>query len=81
MLMAMHPPGFPAAIPPLVGATLRLREVLQRNHASVRLLEKCGFSFLEVVPPSAAEPEVLLRYARTRRGAVGDRERPSVPAI
>jgi [ribosomal protein S5]-alanine N-acetyltransferase len=54
--------------------------VVQRNHASVRLLEKCGFSLLEVVPPSVAEPEVLLRYARTRRATVGDRERPSVPA-
>lgn len=29
MLMAMHPPGFPAAIPPLVGATLRLRELTE----------------------------------------------------
>jgi len=51
--------------------------VLQRNHASVRLLEKSGFSRLEVVPPTAAEPEVLLRYARTRRGAEGVRERPT----
>lgn len=54
--------------------------VLQRNHALIRLLEKSGFSRLEVVAPSAAEPEVLLRYARTRRPTVGDREHPSVPA-
>lgn len=54
--------------------------VLQRNHASVRLLETSGFSRLEVVPPTAAEPEVLLRYARTRRGAEGVRERPTLLA-
>ena len=29
MLLAMHPPGFPAATPPLVGATLRLRELTE----------------------------------------------------
>lgn len=54
--------------------------VLQRNHALIWLLEKSGFSRLEVVAPSAAESEVLLRYARTRRPTVGDREHPSVPA-
>ncbi len=54
--------------------------VLQRNHASVRLLEKTSFSRLEVVPPTAAEPEVLLRYARTRREAERVRERPTLPA-
>lgn len=37
-------------------------EVLQRNRASVRLLEKVGFSLRSVVPPTEREPEVLLHY-------------------
>jgi [ribosomal protein S5]-alanine N-acetyltransferase len=45
-----------------VGLTEIRAEVLQRNHASVRLLEKAGFSLLQVLPPTAAEPEVLLLY-------------------
>jgi [ribosomal protein S5]-alanine N-acetyltransferase len=45
-----------------VGLTEIRAEVLQRNHASIRILEKAGFSLLQVLPPTAAEPEVLLLY-------------------
>lgn len=46
-----------------VGLSEIQAEVLQRNRASLRLLEKTGFTLREVVPPTAGEPEVLLRYA------------------
>lgn len=39
-------------------------EVLQRNAASIRLLEKCGFELDRVLEPSADEPETLLLYKR-----------------
>lgn len=38
-------------------------EVLQRNPASARMLEKTGFSMLRVLPPTELEPEVMLLYA------------------
>lgn len=37
-------------------------EVLQRNPASIRLLEKSGFGFVRLQPPTPAEPEVMLQY-------------------
>lgn len=37
-------------------------EVLQRNLASIRLLEKSGFCFVRLQPPTPAEPEVMLQY-------------------
>lgn len=40
-------------------------EVLQRNRASVRLLEKTGFRLVRELPPTHDEPEALLLYART----------------
>lgn len=39
-------------------------EVLQRNAASVRLLEKCRFTLAEVLPPTIEDPEVMLLYRR-----------------
>jgi [ribosomal protein S5]-alanine N-acetyltransferase len=46
---------------------LALREiqaqVLQRNPASIRLLEKAGFFKCGVIPPTATEPEELLLYS------------------
>jgi len=44
-------------------------EVLQRNPASIRLLEKTGFQLLRVNPATAAEPEELLLYALARRAS------------
>ena len=41
-------------------------EVLQRNRASVRLLEKTGFRLVRELPPTHEEPEVLLSYALAR---------------
>lgn len=43
-------------------------EVLERNFASIRLLEKVGFHRVCVLPPTAVEPEGLLLYVLTRRG-------------
>lgn len=46
---------------------LRLREiraeVLQRNPASIRLLEKAGFRKVRDLPPTDVEPEVMILYA------------------
>jgi len=41
-------------------------EVLQRNPASIRLLEKAGFKMIRVQPPTEAEPEVMIVYALSR---------------
>ena len=41
-------------------------EVLERNPASIRMLEKAGFRQIARLAPCAAEPEVMLRYAATR---------------
>lgn len=38
-------------------------EVLQRNAASIRLLEKCGFRRIRVNPPTEDEPEELVLYS------------------
>lgn len=38
-------------------------EVLQRNAASIRLLEKVGFKRVRVLSPTDAEPEVMILYA------------------
>lgn len=47
-------------------------EVLQRNSASIRLLEKSGFNFVRLQPPTPAEPEVMLQYLLMNpRQAVG----------
>lgn len=43
-------------------------EVLQRNPASIRLLEKSGFRLLRVKPATAVEPEELLLYVRSCDG-------------
>lgn len=50
-----------------LGLTEIQAEVLQRNPASIRLLEKTGFQLLRVTPATAAEPEELLLYALARR--------------
>ncbi len=41
-------------------------EVLQRNPASKRLLEKAGLSMIRVLPTTDAEPEVMVLYALSR---------------
>ena len=38
-------------------------EVLQRNSASIRLLEKTGFRMVRVLPPTEAEPEIMLAFS------------------
>src|SRR5438477_5359475 len=50
-----------------LGVTEIQAEVLQRNSASIRLLEKVGFQLLHVIPATASEPEELLRYVLSRR--------------
>jgi [ribosomal protein S5]-alanine N-acetyltransferase len=52
-----------------VGLSEIRAEVLQRNRASIRLLEKTGFNLARVLPATASEPEVLLRYTLSRGGA------------
>ena len=42
-------------------------QVLERNHPSIRLLEKAGFHLVRALPPSTAEPEAMLLYALSRR--------------
>jgi [ribosomal protein S5]-alanine N-acetyltransferase len=42
-------------------------EVLQRNLASIRLLEKTGFQLTQILPPTQDEPEVMLAYSRSAR--------------
>lgn len=46
-------------------------EVLQRNAASIRLLEKCGFKLAEVLQPTPDEPEVMRLYSLTKSGYFG----------
>lgn len=46
-----------------IGLTEVHAEVLERNPASIRLLEKIGFRRVGVKPPTATEPEELLLYA------------------
>jgi ribosomal-protein-alanine N-acetyltransferase len=41
-------------------------EVLQRNPASIRLLEKAGFKMIRVLPTAEEEPEVMILYSLTR---------------
>lgn len=41
-------------------------EVLQRNPASIRLLEKAGFSKVRDLPPTDVEPEAMVLYALSR---------------
>jgi [ribosomal protein S5]-alanine N-acetyltransferase len=43
-------------------------EVLQRNQASIRLLEKTGFELIRLLPPKDSEPETMLLYSLTRSG-------------
>jgi [ribosomal protein S5]-alanine N-acetyltransferase len=50
-----------------IGLTEIQAEVLQRNPASLRLLEKTGFHRLRVLPATADEPEELLLYVLSRR--------------
>jgi [ribosomal protein S5]-alanine N-acetyltransferase len=45
-----------------LGLTEIHAEVLQRNPASIRLLEKTGFRRLRAIPPTATEPEELVLY-------------------
>lgn len=45
-----------------LGLTELHAEVLARNRASIRLLEKAGFRRLGVKPPTATEPEELVLY-------------------
>ena len=51
-----------------VGLSEIRAEVLQRNRASIRLLEKTGFSLVRVLPTTASEPEVMSLYALSRSG-------------
>jgi RimJ/RimL family protein N-acetyltransferase len=45
-------------------------EVLQRNLASIRLLEKTGFVTTRLLPATDTEPETLAQYVLTRGGVV-----------
>lgn len=56
-----------------VGLTEIRAEVLRRNLASVRLLEKSGFSLVREMPPTPEEPEVLLLYATAPAGPAAAR--------
>lgn len=42
-------------------------KVLQRNPASIRLLEKAGLEMVRVLPPDEVEPEVMILYALSQR--------------
>lgn len=41
-------------------------EVLQRNQASIRLLQKMGFDLARALPPCEEEPEPMFLYALSR---------------
>jgi ribosomal-protein-alanine N-acetyltransferase len=49
-----------------LGLTEIRAEVLQRNPASIRLLEKAGLKMIRALPPSDAEPEAMILYALSR---------------
>lgn len=43
-------------------------ETLQRNQASIGLLERVGLKFVRELPPTADEPEAMSLYALSRSG-------------
>ncbi|MBS0319173.1 MAG: GNAT family N-acetyltransferase [Proteobacteria bacterium] len=48
-----------------IGLHVVRAQALQRNPASLRLLEKCGFRVARVAPPCAAEPDVMIHFEIT----------------
>jgi [ribosomal protein S5]-alanine N-acetyltransferase len=50
----------------ILGLTQIQAEVLQRNAASIRLLEKTGFQRMRTIPATSTEPEELFLYVLSR---------------